>query len=165
MSQPIRLQHGSAALRCPPRRTHASFSPRRPAGPRPLRAAAADPDIPDGLERDVEASSAMIDAMMRSLSQALLVDAGANYVTGEEVSADEQRRLVAAAVAPLLDQLNDTFVATLDAYVTGAQERGPAAASVVEVLLALRAEVLAQLQERLSPALRVLGAALEAPSP
>jgi hypothetical protein len=80
----------------------------------------------------------------------------------EDGRSAEHRRLVAAAVAPLLEDLNDTFVATLDAYITTAQERGPAGVDVVAVLLAVREEVLGQLAERLPAEMRVLNFALEA---
>lgn len=84
---------------------------------------------------------------------------------GDKSQAEDHRRLIRDAVAARVDQLNDTFVATLDAYIAAAQELEPARADVVAVLLALRTEVMAAVTEHLPPDLAVLSKVLKADTP
>ena len=86
----------------------------------------------------------------------------------------QQRHLVARTVVEHLDELEETFLPILDAYIANAESAAAAAAGggadamgdakqLASLLACMREEVLARLDEQLPPAMQVINAALAAP--
>lgn len=82
--------------------------------------------------------------------------------TGEAATKEGVVDLVRAAVSPRLDSLNGTFLPIVNSYIEAVSERGEADKDILGVLLAIKAEVLNQLADRLPPEMRTIQKALEA---
>lgn len=102
----------------------------------------------------------MIDEMMGEISREMFLGAAVAHVTDSAESGGSPGEVVSAVVGRHLEQLDSSFLSTLDAYIQGAGDRG--AADVAEVLLLVRDEVLQRLGQRLPPEMQLLEAALSA---
>ncbi|KAI7842787.1 hypothetical protein COHA_003533 [Chlorella ohadii] len=95
--------------------------------------------------------------MIQEVARDLFLDAAVTHVMegqeeggqGQPAASGGAAAAVAAAVGRRLEQMDGTFLATLDSYIQGASDRG--AAEVAELLLMVRDEVLRRLSERLPP--------------
>lgn len=122
---------------------------------------------------------AAIDEMVREVTQELFLSAAveeamaaqraAQQAQGQqpqqeaesEGSADDPDAILRRVVAARIDGLDDTFLATLNVYIAGAQQKGQQ--TIADLLHLIKEEVLRQIAGRLAPELQVLNAALQAP--
>ena len=147
-------------------------------------------DTTGDLERDIDASTNAIDEMVREVTKNLFIDMASAYVTGKVYLNDYLRNtillpcyfsllhvslfageaatkegvanLVHAAVYPRLESLNATFLPIINSYIEAVNDKGEDQKDVLGVLLAIKAEVLSQLANRLPPEMRTIQRALEA---
>ncbi|KAL4855125.1 Granule-bound starch synthase 2 [Chlorella vulgaris] len=111
----------------------------------------------------VAGSSHLIEEMMTEISEELFVESAVSFVADNDTAdSGAAAAVVRSVVSVRLEQLDATFLATLDAYIRGAAEKG--AADVADVLRLVREEVLRGLSQRLPAEMQLLDAALKAPS-
>lgn len=110
--------------------------------------------------QQVEASARLVEQLMGDISRDIFVGAAASYVTESADAEGSPAAVVREAVGRRLDELDSSFLTTLDAYIQGAADKD--AHDVAEVLLMVRDEVLRHLATRLPPEMQLLDAALGA---
>ncbi|EFN50903.1 hypothetical protein CHLNCDRAFT_55451 [Chlorella variabilis] len=125
--------------------------------------AATDPDrdrVNAKVMEQVEASARVVEELMAEVSREAFINAAVSRVTESEAPESSLADVVGAAVGRRMEELDATFLATLDGYIRGASDKG--AADVAEVLLLVRQEVLRRLGARLPPEMQLLDAAMAA---
>lgn len=123
--------------------------------------------IDEGLYRDAEKSTKLLDQLVQHIGRSQFVDAAADYVTGEEtIGSSHRRQVIKSAVAERLEEMNDTFLPTLMSYIEAlnSQVEDPKIQAVVAMLEDIREEVLEQLSECLPVHLQIMNKLLTAPS-
>ena len=125
-------------------------------------------DYQADIERDIDASTAAVDEMVRQVTKSLFVETATAYVTGDAKTKEHVDAALKNAVTPRLDSFNSTLLPILNSYIEAVQERSARQEGqndVLGVLLGLKSEILSQLAERLPPEMRTIQLAVEASGP